>query len=132
MNTVIQLASILLRICGTLAVILGLLFWTGNGLNLIGVHMLLGLLVVLLLWIVGIGQALSKGGSWGLAIGALVLGALVILLGLRQSSLLVGPFHWVIQVLHLLLGGLAVGVGQISAGRYRKAAAGIVASSSGA
>jgi hypothetical protein len=128
MNTVIQIASILLRLFGTLAVILGLLFWVGIGLNLIPVHMLLGLLVVLLLWIVGVGQAFSKSGSWALALGALALGAIVIMLGLRQSSLLVGPFHWVIQVIHLLLGVLAVGVGQVSAGRYRKASAGIAAS----
>ena len=130
MNTVIQIASILLRLFGTLAVILGLLFWVGIGLNLIPVHMLLGLLVVLLLWIVGVGQAFSKSGSWALALGALALGAIVIMLGLRQSSLLVGPFHWVIQVLHLLLGVFAVGVGQISAGRYRKASAGVAASQS--
>jgi hypothetical protein len=121
MNMFIRFSSILLRICGTLAVILGLLFWTGNAQSLIGVHMLLGLLVVLLLWIVGVGQAFSKDGSWMLAIGALILGALVIVLGLRQSTLLVGPYHWVIQVLHLLLGVLAVGLGQVSAGRYRKA-----------
>ncbi len=130
MNMFIRFATILLRVCGTLAAILGLLFWIGIGLSFIAVHMLLGLLVVLLLWIVGVGQALSKDGSWMLAIGALALGALVIVLGLRQSSLLVGPFHWVIQVIHLLLGVLAVGVGQISAGRYRKATAGVAANQS--
>ena len=123
MNKVIQIASILLRICGTLALILGLLFWVGIGLNLIAVHMLLGLLVVLLLWIVGVGQAFSKNGNWVLAIGALALGVLVIVFGLRQSGLLVGPFHWVIRVIHLLLGVLAVGVGQASVGRYKKATA---------
>ena len=122
MNMVIQIASIMLRVFGTLALILGLLFWAGIGLNLIAVHMLLGLLVVLLLWIVGVGQAFSKNGSWPLAIGALALGAVVIIFGLRQSALLVGPFHWVIQVIHLLLGVLAVGIGQISMGRYRKGA----------
>jgi hypothetical protein len=124
MNMVIQVASIILRICGTLALILGLLFWAGIGLNFIAVHMLLGLLVVLLLWIVGVGQAFSKNGSWPLAIGALALGAVVLVFGLRQSGLLVGPFHWVIRVIHLLLGVLAVGVGQASVGRYKKAAAG--------
>ena len=127
MNMVIQIATIMLRVFGTLALILGLLFWSGNGLNFIAVHMLLGLLVVLLLWIVGVGQAFSKNGSWMLAIGALALGALVIIVGLRQSTLLVGPFHWVIQVIHLLLGVLAVGIGQISAGRYRKATVAIAA-----
>jgi hypothetical protein len=125
MNMVIQVASILLRVCGALALILGLLFWTGNELNLIPIHMLLGLLVVLLLWIVGVGQAFSKDGSWALAISALALGALVLFIGLRQTSLLVGQFHWVIQVIHLLLGFSAMGVGQASIGRYRKAAASI-------
>ena len=54
---VFRIASIVLRLCGALAVILGILFWSGNALNLIPIHMLLGLLVVLSLWIVGIGQA---------------------------------------------------------------------------
>jgi hypothetical protein len=127
MNIVIQIASILLRVFGTLALILGLLFWAGIGLNFIAVHMVLGLLVVLSLWIIGVGQAFSKNGSWMLAIGALALGALVIVLGLRQSALLVGPLHWVIQVIHLLLGVLAVGIGQISVVRYRKRAADLAA-----
>ena len=116
---VFRIASIVLRLGGALAVILGILFWSGNSLNLIPIHMLLGLLVVLSLWIVGIGQAFSRGGSWPLAFGALLLGLLVIVVGMRQSSLLVGPFHWVIQVVHLLLGILAVGVGQIAAARWR-------------
>ena len=116
---VFRIASIVLRLCGALAVILGILFWSGTALNLIPIHMLLGFLVVLSLWIVGIGQAFSRGGSWPLAVGALLLGLLVIVVGMRQSSLLVGPFHWVIQVVHLLLGILAVGIGQVTAARWR-------------
>jgi hypothetical protein len=123
----IQITAIVLRVCGILALILGLLFWTGNTLNLIPVHMLLGLLVVLSLWIVGVAQAFAPGGSWPLAVAALLVGALVIAVGIRQSSLLVGPFHWVIQVIHLLLGGLAVGLGQIAAARYRKRSAAVAA-----
>ena len=117
------IASIILRLGGALAVILGLLFWSGTALNLIPIHMLLGLLVVLSLWIVGIGQAFARGGSWPLAGGALLLGLLVIVVGMRQSSLLVGPLHWVIQVVHLLLGVLAVGIGQITAARRRNSSA---------
>ena len=116
---VIRIASIVLRLCGTLALILGLLFWTGNALNLISIHMLLGILVVLSLWVIGVGQAFSSRGSWPLAAGALLLGLLVVVVGMTQSSLMVGSLHWVIQVTHLLLGLLAVGVGQISAARAR-------------
>jgi len=120
---VFRIASIVLRLCGALAVILGILFWSGNALNLIPIHMLLGLLVVLSLWIVGIGQAFTSGGSWPLAGGALLLGLLVIVVGMTQSSLLAGPLHWVIQVVHLLLGILAVGIGQIAAARWRNSSA---------
>jgi len=118
-----RMASIVLRLGGALAVILGILFWSGNALNLIPIHMLLGLLVVLSLWIVGIGQAFSSAGSWPLAGGALLLGLLVIVVGMTHSSLLVGPFHWVIQVVHLLLGILAVALGQIAAARWRNSRA---------
>jgi hypothetical protein len=120
---VFRIASIVLRVCGVLALIVGLVFWSGNALNLIPIHMLLGILVVLSLWIVGIGQAVSSGGSWPLAGGALLLGLLVIVVGMTQSSLMVGPFHWVIQVVHLLLGILAVGIGQIVAARARSSSA---------
>lgn len=120
---VFRIASIVLRVCGALAVILGLLFWSGYALNLIPIHMLLGLLVVLSLWVVGIGQAFSREGSWPVAGGALLLGLLVIALGMTQSSLMVGPFHWVIRVVHLLLGLLAVRLGQIAAARRRDSSA---------
>lgn len=117
---VFRSASIVLRLCGALALILGLLFWSGNALNLIPIHMLLGILVVLSLWIVGIGQAFYSGGSWPLAGFALLLGLLVIVVGRTQSSLLVGSFHWVIRVVHLALGLLAIRTGQIAVARQQK------------
>jgi hypothetical protein len=120
---VIRVASIILRLCGTLAVILGLLFWSGSALHLIQIHMLLGLLVVLSLWVIGVGQALARGGSWPFAVGALVFGALVLIVGIRQTSLMPGSLHWVIRVVHLLLGVLAMGMGQAGAARYQKGAA---------
>lgn len=118
----IKIASYVLRVCGLLALILGVLFWTGNALNLIALHMLLGVLVVLSLWVIGLGQAFAPGGSWPLAAIALLTGLLVILVGIRQSAWLVGDLHWVIQVVHLLLGGLAIGIGQNGAARYQKGA----------
>ena len=40
----------LVRLAGLLQIILGVLFWTGNALTLIPLHMLVGLLLVLALW----------------------------------------------------------------------------------
>ena len=117
---VIRIACVVLSFAGLLALILGLLFWTNSTLNLIQMHMLLGLLAVGALWVIGIGQALSNGGSWGVAASALVVGAAMIVLGWTQSSLMVGELHWIIQVLHLVLGLLVIGMGHMGAARYRK------------
>ncbi|HXV78566.1 MAG TPA: hypothetical protein VEG60_01675 [Candidatus Binatia bacterium] len=117
---VIRIASVVLSFAGLLALILGLLMWTQSASNLIQMHMWLGLLAVGALWIIGITQALSKNGSWLVAAFALVSGAAMIIIGLTQSTLLPGAFHWIIQLLHLVLGLLVIGIGHIGAARYRK------------
>ncbi|HEY7319886.1 MAG TPA: hypothetical protein VIE89_20125 [Candidatus Binatia bacterium] len=121
---VIRIASVVLSFAGLLALILGLLIWTTSASNLIQMHMLLGLLAVGALWVIGIGQAFSRGGSGLVAASALVVGAAMILIGLNQSALLLGPFHWVIRVLHLVLGLLVIGIGHMGTARYRKANSG--------
>jgi hypothetical protein len=45
----------------------------------------------------------------------------MIVIGMTQSSLLIGRFHWVIRVIHLVLGLLTIGIGHMAAARYRKA-----------
>src|SRR5215470_2951146 len=121
---VIRIAAAVLSLAGLLALILGLLFWTGAALNLLQMHMLLGLLAVGALLVIGIGQAFSRGGSWIIAVGTLVVGAATIVIGMVQASLMVGEFHWVIQVVHLLLGLLTIGMGHMGAARYRKSSQG--------
>jgi hypothetical protein len=116
----IRIASIVLSLAGLLALILGLLFWVGVALNLLSMHMMLGLLAVGALWVIGVGQAFFKAGSWIVAACALVVGAATAVLGMMQASLMVGAFHWVIQVIHLVLGILTIGIGHMGAARYRK------------
>jgi hypothetical protein len=121
---VIRIASAVLTLAGLLALISGLLFWTGIALNLLALHMLLGFLTVGALWVIGLAQAFAQRGSWAIAACALIVGALMIVIGMMQSSLLVGKLHWLIQVIHLVLGLLTIGIGHMAAARYRKASAG--------
>jgi hypothetical protein len=121
---VIRIASIVLSFAGFLALVLGLLIWTGTDSNLVQMHMWLGLLAVAALWVIGIGQAFSTGGSWVIAACAVGVGGTLIFIGMTQTSLMVGAFHWVIQLLHLVLGLLVIGIGHIGAARYRKGATG--------
>ena len=118
---VIRIASAVLTLAGLLALISGLLFWTGTALNLMSLHMLLGFLAVGALWVIGFAQAFAPRGSWIIAACALIVGAAMISVGMMQSSLLIGRFHWVIQVIHLVLGILTIGIGHMAAARYRKA-----------
>lgn len=117
---VIRIASAVLTLAGLLALISGALFWVGIALNLITLHMLLGFLAVAALWTIGVAQATANGGSRMIALCALVVGTLTIVLGLYQSSLMVGPSHWIIQVIHLILGILTIGLGHMGAARYRR------------
>lgn len=110
-----------LRVCVLLTLILGIVFWAGNVDAVVPIHMLLGILVVLSLWVLAVATATAKGGNWGLAAGAFVLGIIIVALGLRQTSILPAPsLHWIIQVIHLLLGLSAAGLGEAMAGRYKR------------
>lgn len=113
-------AQWVIRVCGVISLILGLLFWTGDALALISVHMLLGVLLVLALWLLA-ATASQLGTPPGLSIGAGVLGLLVAVVGFGQLSWLPGGAHWIIQVLHLLLGVGAVGIAEVIGGRLRRA-----------
>ncbi len=126
----VRISSTVLRICASIALILGIVFWTSEaGKILVPIHALLGILVVISLWILGFAIATApRGKNIGLAIGAFVLGLLVVFVGLTQGSgeepntllYLNASTHWIIQVVHLLLGLLAIGLGEAITGRYKR------------
>ena len=117
---VIRIASAVLTLAGVLALVSGALFWLGWALELMSLHMLLGILAVAALWTIGFAQAGAPGGSWSLAVCALIVGALTLLLGFYQAALLIGPFHWIVEVAHLALGVATIGLGHMAAARLRK------------
>jgi hypothetical protein len=119
----LRIASVVLSFAGVLALILGVAHWLGAAVNLITMHMLLGLLSIGALWVIGIAQALSKGGSWAIAALSLIVGALTLLLGWNQTTLLVGDLHWLIQVGHVLSGVFTIGIGHMGVARIRRASA---------
>jgi hypothetical protein len=66
----------------------------------------------------GIAQGL-QGGSFGLALATFVIGFLLALVGLFQKQWLVDN-HWIIQIIHLLLGLSAIGLAEMIGVRYRR------------
>jgi hypothetical protein len=85
------------------------LFWAGTALQLIPVHMLLGMLLVVLLWLVAV-LAFVAGANRGLAVLAIVWGVVMPALGVTQDAILPGDLHWLVRLLHLAVGIVALGL----------------------
>ena len=83
--------------------------------------MTLGILVVLALWILATIYARTPNANLGISIGASVIGLLLLIVGVTQQGLLLNDFHWVIQVIHVLLGLTVIGMGESLAGAIRRA-----------
>lgn len=109
MKTAASILQILVRIIGLVLIVLGVLFWTGNAGALIETHKLLGITLVLLLWTLAVLGAIAKVSPGAVAL-ALVWGLIVPILGITQVRLLPGSLHWIIQVVHLLVGLVAIGL----------------------
>ena len=107
-----------IRVLGVIQLVLGILFWTGNALGLVDLHQLFGILLVLALWTQA-ALAHRAGVPGGLIAGAAVYGLIVPIVGLTQRELLPGSAHWVIQVIHLLLGIGLIGLAENLATRAK-------------
>lgn len=99
----------LVRLAGITQVVLGLLFWTGRALTYIPLHISIGFVVVLGLWTLAI-LALFARAPLALVGFALLWGLALPALGMTQATILIGPWQWIIRVLHLLMGLAALGV----------------------
>ncbi|MGH2459702.1 MAG: hypothetical protein ACRDIY_12635 [Chloroflexota bacterium] len=106
--TVLQM---LVRLAGLILIVLGVLFWIGSALSLIPIHMLVGLILVLALWgVAGVG---ARAGLPGPLVGlAVIWGLIVLILGMTQQALFPGGSHWIVQVVHLLVGLAAIGLSE--------------------
>lgn len=120
MKTLVNILDIFVRADAVVLIVLGILFWVGAADGLIPVHMLLGIALVLALWILA-GIAATAGVNRGLVVLAFVWGLITPALGLTQTRLLPFDGHWIIQILHLLVGLTAIALAQMLARMTRHA-----------
>ena len=113
---IVLVARSLISLFGIALVVLGLLFWSGHALSQLPLHMLLGGLFVISLWVLA-ALGFAVPGARGLAFIVLVWSLILPALGVSQVRLLPGSDHWVIQATHLLVGLIAMGLGHALARR---------------
>ncbi len=110
-------------IVGAVMLVLGLVIWTGQADRLIGLHMLIGLVLVALIWVLD-GLALRAGVSVAQVAPSFVMSLVMPAFGMVQESLLPDNGHVVIQLIHLAIGiGTLALAGRLS-GVARRAAEG--------
>jgi hypothetical protein len=111
-----RIIQVILGIAGLGALLLGLLFWIAN-IDLISIHMLLGLIVTLTLLVMSIIAVGTRGMRiWGIV--GIVYALIVPVFGLTQSGILTGNLHWLIQTAHMLVGIGAMVLTGIMSTRY--------------
>jgi hypothetical protein len=110
-TTAVVVLQWVVRLCFLGLLILGIAFWTGNAFSLIPLHMTLGVVLVVGLWITAL-LGFAARVPVGQSLVAIVWGFVVVGLGMSQTKLLPGSAHWIIQVLHLLVGMAAIGMNE--------------------
>lgn len=102
MRTTTIISFWVIRITGIIQLILGILFWSGHAYTYVPVHMAIGSLLVLALWALAV-VALIANVRRGLAAFELAWGLALAAFGAQQAMILIGPWHWVIRVVHLAM-----------------------------
>lgn len=103
------------RIGGLAALILGILLWRGLFIGGVNLHIGLGLLVAAALAILAL-RAAAASIRMPMAIAGVVWAAATVYVGLMQTHWLPGGSHWIVDVLHLLLGIGAIGMAEAIGG----------------
>ncbi|HKH90553.1 MAG TPA: hypothetical protein VKA54_02055 [Gemmatimonadaceae bacterium] len=122
MPTLLKPLLIALRATAVVALLLGILVWTGRPLPWRSVHMGVGLLLGVLLLALSVVVVRATGRASAVVI-ALVWTVLLVAYGIGHASLWPGSMHWIAQVLHLLVGLATLGIAERLAARTRRATA---------
>jgi hypothetical protein len=111
MRLTIIVLQMLARLLGVTQILIGFAIWLGWAPKAVVLHTALGSLFVLVVWIIGT-IALFALSKRGVALFTLLWGALVLWLGMAQTTLLPGGLHWSVRLAHLLVGLAAMGLAE--------------------
>jgi len=114
-------AGWIVRVTGLALIALGLMIWVDAVAGLRPIHMLIGIVLVVAL-AAAAALALRSGAKPILPVVAVAWGLLTIAFGLAQAQILPGDQHLVVQVAHLLVGLVAIGLGEALMASGRRAA----------
>jgi len=108
------------RLIGVIALILGIILWTGST-RVLGIHILTGFIMSITMLLIG-GVGFFARVKPGLPIIAIAWAFLLPYIGFAQFKLLPGASHIVIQAIHLLIGICSIGIAEALAAKIKRQA----------
>lgn len=109
------------RIAGLITLVLGLIIWVGAPGMLYPLHLLLGIILTGGLWALAL-LGLRAGTGPVLPLVAVAWSIVMVVFGLNQVQILPDS-QALIEVAHLVVGLVAIGIGEALGARIRRAAA---------
>jgi hypothetical protein len=108
------------RLIGVIALILGIVLWTGS-IGLLRVHIFIGFIMSITMLLFGLVGFFARVKP-GLPFIAVVWAVLLPYIGFAQFKLFPGANHIIIQLIHLLIGICAVGITEALAAKIKRQA----------
>lgn len=115
----IKLLAWFTRITGLGALLLGVFLSQGRLTGTLRLHMTLGALVAVYLAMLSLAAGFARVRP-PMALVGLLWAAATVYVGLKQNVMMQGSSHWVIEVVHVLLGVGAIGLVEMLAGAYSR------------
>jgi uncharacterized integral membrane protein len=106
-----RILLMLMRVGAGVQVVVGLGLWSGRWYSLAGMHRTVGIAYVILLWVLAV-LAMAQRRSIKLALFGLLWGLVVAALGFAQQGILMGDLHWIVRVVHLVIGLAAMPIAE--------------------
>jgi hypothetical protein len=113
-----RILLMLMRVGAGVQVVVGLGLWSGRWYSFVDMHRTIGIVYVVLLWVLAI-IALVQQRSVKVALFAIVWGFVIAMLGFTQQRILIGDLHWIVRVVHLIVGLAAMPIAERLAPRMR-------------
>jgi hypothetical protein len=118
MTTSINLLTWILRLAFLAALIIGVALWMGQGYSLVRLHMWLGFIITFVLLALVVVALLARMKP-ALPLITVLWAVALPVIGIAQLRIMPGPNHWLIRVIHVILGLGAIGLGEALAKRSK-------------
>lgn len=108
-------AKALCAIVGGLLLALGGAIWSGFGVGVARAHIILGVFFAIVLSAIAVALAARRQAAFGYTLLLFVI--VMTVFGVAHPAIFPGPYHWIVRVVHVLIGATAGTVGYRFAAR---------------